>query len=747
MTFDSTTPDIDVLARPVDAVERTDVSSKANSLAKALGLFGQVGENALQSYQQIQDYDKKQGEFMALKGDEKPTEGQALIKGYELAQGRLDSYKYQAELNQFIQENGNVLSPEEFQAGIDSITQKYLDSAPSDDYYKGFLPKAQAIEQEAILGYQELVAEDVYEKSINTVGGLISGEALTFLSKNLGIKSFEEMDEIIKNDPEKYQDIVAKSEVGEIHQGVREILTDIQDTAKDMNIDRQTTSEIMVRQMGELAARYGLPSLMDFSGIPDESKITIKSNPELMKLIDDYEEKAQAKQDRIMEVQDAQAAKDEAKAQNRFINDITQEMTELEMIQNEDGGLTEAAERAEAYRDELWNNEEFQNLPRTDVRMIEDNLQRIIEGKNLFRRQSLKPVFDDLFQGAIAGRVNKKDIFGSSQYLSQSDYKFLVGVVQAREDELEREQEAADRAEEADAQKRQAKLNSLRGQRYDRKLNNLVGFIGENPALVRTSTISVEDYFQEKLTDYLQVNNFMFPDMETMDKWFDNYIATYIEGMNSYGDIIKQNTQALIEEGNTSEGQLNNQINAAQGGQPEEPQGWWGRLTSALTPNRENLENSPYASTDNLDETLSTQEENRANNPYTSAISYVEQNKNKVEASETGRKPFSYDSEQIFSNIDRFRAEGMTLREIIVDGEQKGVFTRPSTLGGTREGMVYAQAYAVDLARKVFEQEGDLATDRVIQMLQDEGFSYEGAVQIAREANALVVPNQPKEEE
>lgn len=740
MTFDSTTPDIDAIARPVDAIERKDVSSKASSLAQALGLFGDSLNNIGQMQQQIMAHDNKEGEFMALKGEDKPTKGQALIQGYEKAQGRLAASKYQQEMNEFFLNNHEALSPEEFQEGLTAISNKYLEASPSDDYLKGFLPQAQSIEDKTTLAYQEVVAENLRKENIETISQTMNNEVMAYLGETLGIDSIETLEEI-KKEPEEYQRLIGKTEVDSVSEGVRNQLTDFQEIAKGMNIDRTTTSTLLVHQLGNLAVEYGLPNLLDFANIPDESKVALKNNPDLMNVIESYKDQAENEQNRIVEMQDREATKQTVEDQKLFVNQTTFKITDLELMQNDpEGGLEKASAEAKKLLEELREKDSYKTLDDNRVRMIEGNLQKIIDGDKVFRSQSVKPVFEDLLDKARAGEITDEDVLTNSGNLSQNHYSMFLNFIDERAAAEEQAQLDAQAAAQAKAEKaikdRNKDIDRTRNVFFQDTLDTTIDYVTSTIGFVdERFSSAITKYMNNKYIEYIYQNDFRPPSLADTEQWFNNYLGSY-EGspVKNLEQITSSGLVGVTEESQTTEGQLNYNEGLADGTiEPKEPEDNRTIYEKIFGGDKE-VNVDPYNTED-------TYVSKTRNNPYASTDRLLREQEEKAQAEANApRKPFSLPREKVFGGFDSFKEQGYSIREIANDGVRQGVFTE-------EEASLYAKTYAIENVQDIFRTKGALGLDEALKTLQEEGFTYLESLELAKEARAIVVPDSTGEEE
>ena len=366
-TFDSTTPDLDVTARTINAVEKNNVGggdNGATALASALGLLDQGIQGTMQGFQQRYQAERNQGAFLAQKGDEKPSEGQYLIQGYESMEGELHARRYAREARQYYNENYNKLDPEEFNEGLKALSTKYIENAPSDNYLKSFIPVASKAEEELLLSYNEDMAKEFQEQSLAMTGELVSDEVETRVRRTLGID--------LEGITERPLDYIRTSiDIGEtdIGQILRQSLDYIQERGKGLNLDKQTVSTVFVNYVGDLAVKTAMPELMDFASIEDKSKIRLETNPELKQAIDSYREQASTNRDNLLISYDNQEQKrleDESKEKRQR---FTVALGKVEFMEPQ-----ERIDAINQMEDMLLNDIAFDDLSDSAFRTYHDRL-------------------------------------------------------------------------------------------------------------------------------------------------------------------------------------------------------------------------------------------------------------------------------------------------------------------------------------------------------------------------------------
>ena len=431
-TFDSTTPDLDVTARTINAVEKNNVGggdNGATALASALGLLDQGIQGTMQGFQQRYQAERNQGAFLAQKGDEKPSEGQYLIQGYESMEGELHARRYAREARQYYNENYNKLDPEEFNEGLKALSTKYIENAPSDNYLKSFIPVASKAEEELLLSYNEDMAKEFQEQSLAMTGELVSDEVETRVRRTLGID--------LEGITERPLDYIRTSiDIGEtdIGQILRQSLDYIQERGKGLNLDKQTVSTVFVNYVGDLAVKTAMPELMDFASIEDKSKIRLETNPELKQAIDSYREQASTNRDNLLISYDNQEQKrleDESKEKRQR---FTVALGKVEFMEPQERIAT-----VNQMEDMLLNDIAFDDLSDSAFRTYHDRLIDIKKGINKFADEPDSSTFVSLYEKARNGNLYNEELLDSIESLDKTSYIMLAGMIDAHNKKLRNE--------------------------------------------------------------------------------------------------------------------------------------------------------------------------------------------------------------------------------------------------------------------------------------------------------------------
>lgn len=443
MTFDSTTPDLDVVARPINSAPNQDVSSKAQQLAQALGVFGEGLEGTAQGFQNRFNAEQEEGMFLAQKGEDKPTEGQYLIKGYETMEGELHARKFAREAEQYYHENYNKLDPEEFNEGLKALSQQYMEQAPSDNYLKSFIPTATQAEDQLLGRYNQDMAEEFQRQSLNMTSELIADELDKKVQNTLGTS----LEGIIER-PEDY--LRTAIDIGEsgIGETLRTTLTQMQQRGEALNLDKQTVSNLFVQQVGQVAIDTGMPELLDFASIEDSNKIRLETNPELMDTIESMRNKAETRRNDIIQMQDKEVQKQKEAEHREKQQLFTATLGNLEFMTPE-----ERLNTTNEMEDMLLNDEAFDGMSMSEFRTYHDRLMDVKNGINKFADEPNSTSFVTLYEQARSGNLDNGTLIKEIPNLDKSSYTMLAGMIDKnnkalREEALNEEEKAQRKREE-----------------------------------------------------------------------------------------------------------------------------------------------------------------------------------------------------------------------------------------------------------------------------------------------------------
>lgn len=172
-TFRYSTPDLKVVANPMNTYVAPRMSATAERLAQLTGTFGRSAAGAYQEYDRGQE---EQGGNAAKMGKERPEDASTtFLKAYDLQDGKSKAVAYAQELQGLLDESVDD-TPEEFQAKAEKLTAQYINGR-SDAFQLGFGPIAQMSRNKAYSTHQAEVTKQVNNKFLSSVSAGAVGDA------------------------------------------------------------------------------------------------------------------------------------------------------------------------------------------------------------------------------------------------------------------------------------------------------------------------------------------------------------------------------------------------------------------------------------------------------------------------------------------------------------------------------------------------------------------------------------------
>ena len=280
-------PKVEVTARPVDAYAAPGrVSQRTQALIQAL----EQGQGLLASYAQIQ---KQQEEEARQEGYELGKIGKKLpenasdskIKGWLQAQGEGAVFDFERDIQEYTLNNWQQ-DPETYQQGINDLITQYIDGK-SKAFLKGFVPKAEQVEQQYYRKYMQAHQEKIMNDGLNN------------LAKGFR-QDFANLVEGDNYSPEK----------------VRSLLSEYQKKGKKFGLSRDEVSKRMIALVGREAEKAGDPELLSFVEVEDEQGIKL-TDTKLRENIRTWRKRAVDSRDQLIKAREAhyKELKKEAKAQ------------------------------------------------------------------------------------------------------------------------------------------------------------------------------------------------------------------------------------------------------------------------------------------------------------------------------------------------------------------------------------------------------------------------------------------------
>lgn len=289
-TFRYSTPDMKVVARPVDATtpplahyQQPDVPNLMRGLSTSgienadrnarllMNAIGGLGE-ALHTYAGIKKEQNKEdmnnGYYNALKGLGLTPEANFYEQmGHSLYKGEAASVDYERAVTEAYADFGHTAKPEEWNQKLNEIRSSFM--AGKDNFFmEGFHDRSRSIDRKFTTQYYTDQLKQRKEETINAIA----------------VTASQDIGKIIENNGSN-KEAIAK--------GIRNYLTVTQESG--VNLNKQELSELFVKVVGERAEAQAAPWLMDFTKVPDNAGVKL-SDTLLMEGINNYTSKALNKQ-------------------------------------------------------------------------------------------------------------------------------------------------------------------------------------------------------------------------------------------------------------------------------------------------------------------------------------------------------------------------------------------------------------------------------------------------------------------
>lgn len=447
-TFDFSTPNLTPQARPVDPYVQPNTRTKAQELAQALGIVGDTMKQLEPHMREYAQQQYEQGRIAALTGEEKPSKGYYKITAYEEAEGQVTAQtKYKQALKEFYREAvAKELDPEEFQEGLENIINEFL-KGRTDNFIRGFAPKAETIEQTVAENYNNYLAEKAYEKSLNIVGGLADtdiGDILNnAVSERLGEHGVTSLDDLSKN-PSLYQTIKNDNEFRQsLSTALRKQLTELQQRGKAMDLPRKAVSAQFIQYLGRYAVRHGMPEVLDMAYEMDKDGVSLAKG-ELSQTIESFKEQAQNARRSLITASQRAAEERYEENQKVFFNQTYASLNSLLEEQDPEERAKKVIEMQKAFNDpDSSEYQMFWSLDTSKFRILNDMMNEMVSSRFDFPDESDEQAYMQLFEAAQRGSLSYEALQDAKQQslLSLNNYKELTKMV------IDREQRIADEAE------------------------------------------------------------------------------------------------------------------------------------------------------------------------------------------------------------------------------------------------------------------------------------------------------------
>lgn len=447
ISHDPTTPSLHVVASPTDPmVFGSGHDSRAARLAEALGVIQQNKAVIDQAVSLGAERVYKEGALSAMKGEERPSTGMIRIQGWDTLKGELTArQEYRDELNSFFNDNHLELLPEEFEAGVREISNKYIQGA-SKSYLEGFLPQALDIEQSIFDKYNSTHRELVRQESMDMLSSKAHNTVVKHLTEYLQsrFEGIESLDDILTR-PEVLWQLDVEGTLGaELAPILRADLSDAQRKGKQLGFTRHEVNQLYLEQVGELAVRYGMPELLDFLWLPDETgnapirsaaagktsfQYLSKSEAERKTTVNEYL-KAIAK----AEEEQKKALEEQLKERIEGIKkDFEGELISLEKLAEINPQL--ASEKAMTLLEAMFDEStEFYRVEATFHAKILRGALDLIAADTTFRKTSASDVVEQLIKLTNDKELTYEALLEARPYLSLNDWEKYINLLTKQEE-------------------------------------------------------------------------------------------------------------------------------------------------------------------------------------------------------------------------------------------------------------------------------------------------------------------------
>lgn len=422
-TFDYTTPNLDIVARPVDAY--TDPGDQGlNRLISSLSAFNEGLSAFIDIKSDMNRKDEEAGALARMRGEAKPSDkGWAFIKGYEELDGKIAAQEdFKNKAIEYFEAHKND-NPEDFKKGWDELTKQFVQPGTSKYYLKGFSERALQVEESVMTSYTQYQQQILQDKLYTNLRKDFRDTVETETFKLLNISNW---DNLLTN-ADKYTEFVNSKEVfkNAIAPNMRKALSEKIKKAKELGLSTSEISKLYFETVAGLATTYGMPELLHYAFLEDESKIAVIDTSLKEKVISAMNS-AEIRQDEII-----RGLRNAKLKQNEELKQRTTNEFYLAIAKLTPGDVKGAAELLSKLEDPKI----LELLEPSHMNSMATKLTDIIEGKAI-AEHSDREVFDNLWSKLfIKGTLTYKEVLDHSNYLSEADIKYFANELQAKENE------------------------------------------------------------------------------------------------------------------------------------------------------------------------------------------------------------------------------------------------------------------------------------------------------------------------
>lgn len=416
-----------VSVRPSQVPTITPVvqSTKTSKLAEIMGLTSGLASTIGATAEAVGAKEKEKG---YIEGLTQQTPGETLgfqfqerLEGYDLARGELEaSRNYRQSINELLK-NAENLTTEEFQEQLRNLSDKTLENS-SEAFQKGFIKQGIDIETQAISQFAQIKSAQERQESFNILNQLSMDTAeqeVTKILNNLfsgGIVSMEDLNKT----PEIYTALDTQDYSSVFSVNLNKAWANVKDTGQRLGFNKEETSKLFVQQIGQLAIRYGLPELLEFTemkdtdystiglegGAEDTIAYSIKAYPDLNNMVEQYKIQAENQRNSRELALDRAISAQQKEDLRIWTNQVLTDISDIQLLDDPLEASSMALQMKEALRD----NPYFYQMEASRVSQINTTLNQLINGDRQFPQIGDEYTYFNLKLRAMDGEATMEEI-------------------------------------------------------------------------------------------------------------------------------------------------------------------------------------------------------------------------------------------------------------------------------------------------------------------------------------------------
>lgn len=390
-SFDFSTPNMSVVARPTDQYVRPQLSNNAAAVAQFAQTGGHILDGFVKRKQMQHEEDIQAGKRARIKGEEMPEDSSTgFVKGYEMLDGQAGGAELTGMLKKHYEENWQM-TPEEFQASQDEIISGFLNGR-SDNYIDGILPGALAADQKYTQAHFEAQRTIVEDNVRTNVRKITDGMVDTMLEEdNLNPTA------------------------------MRSALSDLQKQAGIQGLNRTDVAHQFIETAGRRAVMEGRPELLKVAFERDKSGIRLIDNPELANRIVTLMKQADA----AVDEQEQAYVQAQKERQKELIGTVERTLAEKIMTLSPDSPEWSTVKELLYNASDPERNDYGVALDADEIEHYYKLVNELRTG-GTFAQESDMVTYMDLYSKARADKLDTKDLLESMSKLDRSSVKEII---------------------------------------------------------------------------------------------------------------------------------------------------------------------------------------------------------------------------------------------------------------------------------------------------------------------------------